>query len=337
MISPGADSDPMKQFASISMMTPAREQAIPHICVCICTYKRPLPLRRLLTELSWQSSGGLFTFSIVVADNDATKSAEATVADCRVSSAVPIEYRCEPRQGIARARNKVVENAVGDYLAFIDDDEFPAPGWLIALFQACNEYKVDGVLGPVIRYFDEAPPTWLKKSRLFDRRVNPTGMRVGWREARTGNVLLRKEVIGDDSTPFRPEFRTGEDQDFFRRKIEEGRTFIWCAQAEANVLCEKGPATRSFHRLASQLRICKYCKVRGRRSALCSHSPLCVAARATSFHDDSLQALFSCGKTAAPNRDRSDSRTVRDGIARISFWIHWEHGQEGRFLHFHKS
>ncbi|MGA2673281.1 MAG: glycosyltransferase family 2 protein [Terracidiphilus sp.] len=223
----------MKQFASISMMTPAREQAIPHICVCICTYKRPLPLRRLLTELSWQSSGGLFTFSIVVADNDATKSAEATVADCRVSSAVPIEYRCEPRQGIARARNKVVENAVGDYLAFIDDDEFPAPGWLIALFQACNEYKVDGVLGPVIRYFDEAPPTWLKKSRLFDRRVNPTGMRVGWREARTGNVLLRKEVIGDDSTPFRPEFRTGEDQDFFRRKIEEGRTFIWCAQAEA--------------------------------------------------------------------------------------------------------
>jgi glycosyltransferase involved in cell wall biosynthesis len=214
------------------MISPS-ETAIPHISVCICTYKRPLPLRRLLTELSCQSTGGLFTFSIIVADNDATRSAEATVADCRISSSIPIEYRCEPRQGIARARNKVVENAAGDYLAFLDDDEFPAPGWLLALFQACNEYKVDGVLGPVIRYFDEVPPAWLKRSRLFDRRVNPTGMRVGWREARTGNVLLKQEVIGADPTPFRLEFITGEDQDFFRRKIEEGRRFIWCAEAEA--------------------------------------------------------------------------------------------------------
>ncbi|MFZ0743827.1 MAG: glycosyltransferase [Terracidiphilus sp.] len=206
---------------------------LPHISVCICTYKRPVLLKRLLIEVSRQQTDGLFTFSVVLADNDQAKSGEATVAEIRLVSPMPVKYCFEPRQGIACARNKVVENADGEFLAFIDDDEFPAPRWLLTLFQTCNEYKVDGVFGPVKRHFDEVPPKWMQKSRFYDRRVNPTGMRVEWHEARTGNVLLKRELVIGDSAPFRPQFRVGEDQDFFRRKMEEGRNFVWCAEAEA--------------------------------------------------------------------------------------------------------
>ena len=132
------------------------------------------------------------------------------------------------------ARNKVVENAEGDYLAFIDDDEFPCNDVAAESVQGLHrEYDVDGVLGPVLRHFDETPPKWIEKSNFYVRRVNPTGMRVEWLEARTGNVLLKRELIDGDPAPFRPEFRAGEDQDFFRRKIAEGRNFIWCAEAEA--------------------------------------------------------------------------------------------------------
>jgi succinoglycan biosynthesis protein ExoM len=205
----------------------------PHVCVCICTYRRPLLLKRLLEELNQQETGDLFSFSVVVCDNDQAKSAEAVIADVRPSYSVSIKYCVEPSQNIALARNKVVENATGEFLAFIDDDEFPAPGWLLKLFKTCNEYNVDGVLGPVLRHFDEIPPVWLRKSRFYVRRVNPTGMRVEWLEARTGNVLLKREVIGNETAPFRPEYRAGEDQEFFRRKISEGRNFIWCADAEA--------------------------------------------------------------------------------------------------------
>jgi succinoglycan biosynthesis protein ExoM len=190
-------------------------------------------LKRLWTELNRQETNGRFTYSIVVADNDPAQSAEAVVAEFRLTTTVPVKYCVEPRQGIALARNKVVENAEGEFLAFIDDDEFPARSWLLALLKTCIEYKVDGVLGPVKRHFDEAPPVWLQKSRFYDRRVNPTGMRVEWHEARTGNVLLKRQMLFGDPAPFRPELRSGEDQDFFRRKMEEGRTFIWCAEAEA--------------------------------------------------------------------------------------------------------
>jgi succinoglycan biosynthesis protein ExoM len=218
---------------SIDSMDPISNRVLPHISVCVCTYKRPLLLKRLLTELNRQETGGLFTYSIVVADNDEARSAEPVVAGNCLISKIQVRYCVEPRQNIALARNRVVENAEGEFVAFIDDDEFPIPEWLLRLFKTCNDYAVDGVLGPVKRHFDETPPAWLQKSRFYDRRVNPTGMRVDWHEARTGNVLLKRQILIGDPAPFRPEFRAGEDQDFFRRKIEEGWVFIWSADAEA--------------------------------------------------------------------------------------------------------
>ena len=206
---------------------------IPHISVCVCTYKRPHLLRRLLTDVIWQDTGGEFTWSVVVADNDKERSAEETVAEIGRDAAIPVKYCVEPRQNIALARNKAVENATGDYVAFIDDDEFPVRTWLLTLFKTCRDYDVDGVLGPVLRHFDETPPKWLEKSKFYVRRVNPTGMKVDGEEARTGNVLLKRELVLGDPMPFRPEFRAAEDQDFFQRRIAEGRNFIWCAEAEA--------------------------------------------------------------------------------------------------------
>jgi succinoglycan biosynthesis protein ExoM len=216
----------------------------PHISVCICTYKRPLALKRLLVKLERQDTEGLFTYSIVVADNDEARSAEAVVHEAH---AVALKYCVEPVRGIARARNKVIENAEGDFVALIDDDEFPISDWLLKLFTACQTYDVDGVLGPVKRHFGEKPPVWLEKSRLYDRRVNPTGMAVEWREARTGNALLKRRVFDGDAAPFRPEFKSGEDQDFFRRKIEEGRAFIWSRDAEVFEVIPQARWTRRYY------------------------------------------------------------------------------------------
>lgn len=212
------------------IQAPAAGPSIPHICVCVCTYKRPHALKRLLLHLDGLETGNLFTYSVVVVDNDESGSAKATVAGISTNFPVPLNYDVEPRRSIALARNRAVANARGEFLALIDDDEFPAPDWLLSLFNTCAQYGVDGVLGPVIRHFDEPPPAWFEKSGFYDRRVNPTGMAVYWKEARTGNVLLKASVMNGEA-PFRPEFRAGEDQDFFRRKIEQGFVFIWSAEA----------------------------------------------------------------------------------------------------------
>jgi succinoglycan biosynthesis protein ExoM len=216
------------------------------ISVCICTYKRPELLRRLLNRLSMQDTGGAFTYSIVVVDNDRLGSAQKVVSDFAVASPVSVMYCQEPRQNIALARNKAVENAQGDFIAFIDDDEFPTKGWLVTLFKACHEYNVDGVLGPVKPQFDTKVPKWVIRGRFYDRPTYPTGLVIDGRKGRTGNVLVKRHIFPVDEPVFRPEFLTGEDQDFFRRMIARGYVFIWCDEAVAYEVVSPVRWKRSF-------------------------------------------------------------------------------------------
>src|SRR6266446_4424641 len=200
-----------------------------HITVCICTYRRPLLLQRLLEALQDQRTNGSFNFSVVVADNDAGESARENVASLAAKLAFKVVYCVEPRQNIALVRNKALENAQGNFIAFIDDDEFPAEDWLARLYTACDRPGVAGVLGPVKPHFEDEPPRWIIKGRFCDRPEHATGTVLHWWQARTGNVLFRREILKDVGQPFLAEFGTGgEDQDFYRRMMELGNVFIWC-------------------------------------------------------------------------------------------------------------
>jgi glycosyltransferase involved in cell wall biosynthesis len=166
-------------------------------------------LSRLLDELGRQNTGGLFTYSIIVVDNDASESAKETVLQFRNMS--PLEVRCfvEPEQNIALARNKALANAKGDFIAFIDDDELPVTDWLIKLFQTCQAYHVDGVLGPVLPRFEGSPPAWVKRGGFCDRPSHATGFKIDWNEGRTGNLLIKREILDGIDPVFRPEFGSG--------------------------------------------------------------------------------------------------------------------------------
>jgi len=209
-------------------------EEVPHIAVCICTFRRADLLLRLLTELCNQETRGLFTYSVVVADNDQLGSAAPVVEDFAAKTGLAIRYCVEPQQNIALARNRAVGNAEGDFVAFIDDDEFPIKNWLLTLFAACQKYEAAGALGPVKPHFDEEPPRWVVRGNFYNRPSYPTGMVIDGKKGRTGNVLLKREVFAAaGAEPFRPEFRTGEDQDFFTRMIARGYKFIWCDEALA--------------------------------------------------------------------------------------------------------
>jgi glycosyltransferase involved in cell wall biosynthesis len=203
-----------------------------HISVCICTYKRPRLLKNLLEMLQNQITNDLFVYSVVVVDNDFNQSAKAIVESFKDNSKIQIEYYVEPIQNIALARNKAVVNSKGDFVAFIDDDEFPIDDWLLNLYQTLNKYGVEGVLGPIKPYFDTSPPKWIIKGRVFERPAHETGTILNWNNTRTGNVLLKRNLFGKQKDLFDPAYGSGgEDRDFFRRMIKIGYKFIWCGEA----------------------------------------------------------------------------------------------------------
>ncbi len=215
---------------------------VKHITVCICTYKRQRFLKRLFEELTRQETNGLFTYSIVVADNDALESARAVVEDFAATATIPIRYAVEPQQNIALARNKAIENASGDFIAFIDDDELPTRDWLLMLLKACENFQAGGILGPVRPHFEEQPPRWVIKGGFWDRPEHETGRVMHWSEGRTGNLLFRTSMLEGIRQAFDAQFGSGgEDKDFFMRMVDRGNVFVWCNEA---VVYETVPPAR---------------------------------------------------------------------------------------------
>jgi succinoglycan biosynthesis protein ExoM len=250
-----------------------------HISVCICTFKRGELLIRLLEKLRCQRTDGEFTFSVVVADNDCAQSADQAVREFADATGLNIKYCVEPRQNIALVRNKALQNADGDLIAFIDDDEVPIEDWLWNLFNTLQSQRADGVLGPVRPYFDHDPPKWVRKGGFFERPEYLTGYKLRWDECRTGNVLFSKRILSLVDVPFRSEFGTaGEDMDFFRRMIEQGCGFIWCNEAVAYELVPEARCTRSFLLKRALLRGSNFSKHPSKRVSNLLKSVLAVPA-----------------------------------------------------------
>src|SRR5687768_1859388 len=218
-----------------------------HITICVCTYKRPTLLLKLLNEVAAQETAGRFTFSVSIVDNDAEKSAEAVVSDYLKRAPYPIIYDSEPEQNIALARNRSVQNATGNYIAFIDDDEYPEPTWLLELYRTCRDFSADGVLAPVKPYFEGPAPRWATEGSFYNRPEHGTGYVITLSDARTGNVLLKRSVFGNDPQPFRAKFiNGGEDVDFFKRQFEAGKKFVWCNEASVFEIVPPERATRKY-------------------------------------------------------------------------------------------
>jgi succinoglycan biosynthesis protein ExoM len=214
-----------------------------HIAVCIPTYRRPVMLAKCVEALQQQVSKG-FSYSILVVDNDVGQSARKLMQEWQRRSLVELYYDVEPVQNISLARNRVIANGKGDIIAFIDDDEYPGPTWLISLFNTYTKYRVDGVLGPVIPSYEGLPPRWIVRSGLCVRRSFKTGTILrNPKYMRTGNVLLGRQIFKAGETPFDPQFGLsgGEDTDFFSRMVRAGGSFVWCDEA---IVYEEVPKQR---------------------------------------------------------------------------------------------
>jgi len=206
-------------------------------------------LSRALEGVTSQIIEPGLSFEVIVVDNDNRRSAEDIVRLYQRLNTRRIVYDCEPIQNIALARNRAILNATGNLIAFMDDDEFPVEDWLVNLYRTMKKYQSDGVLGPVIPFFPQEAPQWLRVSKVCDRRRLQTGTLLTDRDTRTGNVLLNRRILPKDGNWFNPVYGLtgGEDQDFFRRQINSGGTFVWCDEAEVYETVPEERWRASFH------------------------------------------------------------------------------------------
>lgn len=238
------------------------------ISIVIPTYRRPEMLRRAIASAVAQQGAQQSVeaaFEIVVVDNDAAGSARDTVAEAAAASSVPLRYVAEPRSGISHARNAGVANAGGRYLAFLDDDEEAAPGWLAAFLAAIAETGADAVVGPVRPRFPPGMPVDAYRHTVYTRDAGvATGTRLRhW--SGIGNTLLDKErCFVAAAEPFDPRLGLtgGEDSLFFRQLLRRGGKLVWCAEAvawesiEADKLAPRYLLRRAFRGAQTTTYVC---------------------------------------------------------------------------------
>ncbi|MEZ5406753.1 MAG: glycosyltransferase [Acidimicrobiales bacterium] len=206
------------------------------VTVGILTYRRPeslvstleslRPLAENIPATSWR------LHDVLIVDNDRTPSAQGTVdALIEAGYPLPLRYRHEPAPGLAAARNRALDDAGGDVLAFIDDDEVAEPGWPDGLLRVMASTGAALVGGPVRTRFRHQPPAWVVDGGLFDRPEPADGTPQTW--LRSGNLAVDLTQIRAHGLRFdqRFAFSGGEDTDFSLRARRLGLGLQWSATA----------------------------------------------------------------------------------------------------------
>jgi len=196
------------------------------VSICCSTFRRPAGLARLLRSLRSLDPASP-SHEVIVVDNDADASAQPVVEAARLEG-MEVKYTIEPARGIARARNRSLELAAGEYIAFIDDDEEAAPRWLLELWREVVRSGAEGGIGPVLPVFSPGAPRWLVEGGFFERERLPTGTPLTAKMTRMGNALVARRPLIALPGPFdeRYNFTGGEDGDVFTRLIGAGCRFV---------------------------------------------------------------------------------------------------------------
>jgi glycosyltransferase involved in cell wall biosynthesis len=216
----------------------------PAVSLCIPTFRRPEGLGKLLSHAAGLSYGG--PLNVIVVDNDRELAGEAVVRAMAAGFPFPLTCVVEPRRGQTYAYNTGFAAACRvpgtDYVAVLDDDEYPAPSWLEDMVSAAIRFEADIVGGPVFPVFDD-PDHWLAKSGLYAPRRYVTG-RVDMIYG-AGSMLIRRDVLEqylDEPFSHAFAFTGGSDYEFFTRCRRDERSFAWTDEAR---VFETTPSNRT--------------------------------------------------------------------------------------------
>ncbi len=199
------------------------------VVLCVPTYKRPVMLRRLLDAVAALKTDA--DLRVLVADNDAQDHAGFDLCNAMTGYRWPLTAVIAHKRGIAQVRNTLIEEALktdADFIAMIDDDEWPAADWLDHFLSCAHQTKADVLQGSILFGIG----TGLEGHGDIRHASGPISMLQG-----AGNLLIRRAVVEEMTAPwFDPAFALsgGEDREFFVRLQRAGKRFAWSDEARAH-------------------------------------------------------------------------------------------------------
>lgn len=229
------------------------------LTVIIATYNRSESLMRTLEGCLCQSLPKEL-WELIVVDNNSTDDTALRVTEFMKTHDSHINMRLflEREQGISPARNRGFKEGVGEYFAFLDDDEVPAPNWAevyLEFFDSHPEAAEAG--GKMIPLYEYETPKWLSKytevllSGLMDKGEKMRPFRKG-EYPFGGNIALRRSTVEKYGMFSSSLGRTGkkllggEEKDYAYRLQVAGETIWYVPQSRIDHVIPRERLTRAF-------------------------------------------------------------------------------------------
>jgi glycosyltransferase involved in cell wall biosynthesis len=164
------------------------------ISAVICTLNRADYLRKALRSLVYQTLPDE-QYEILVVDNGSTDNTKQVVLG-EFSHVPNLRFLHEPLLGLSQARNTGWHNAVGEYVAYMDDDAIASPQWLETILNVFETIKpqpgcVGGKIEPI---WEVSRPPWLSD------KVVPHLAVLDW--SRTPIILNDKQYVAGANIAF---------------------------------------------------------------------------------------------------------------------------------------
>jgi glycosyltransferase involved in cell wall biosynthesis len=165
-------------------------------------------------------------WEVVVVEDGSRDGTEELVREFASSVSQPVKYEnLGTHRGVATVRNRLVELAEGEFLGFLDADDWWSPIHLTGMRDALNGGAEAAVAR--VHIYDlgtkQIRGTYVPPDRLFEEPVIAL-----FEEScimTSSSVVLRRRVL-DQIGPFDPGFHIGEDRDYWLRCAIGGYRFV---------------------------------------------------------------------------------------------------------------
>ncbi|NRF89435.1 glycosyltransferase family 2 protein [Paenibacillus frigoriresistens] len=212
-------------------------QPKPRVSIVICTYNRADLLQITLNALP--ALKAIDKAEILIVDNnsaDHTREISQSFIQ-RQAGGTDVHYLFEQTQGLSAARNRGIQEAKGDIVAFLDDDAVPCMEWIRTIIDTLDSRQDVYALGGVIRpRFETERPKWLIKSLELPYTIVDRGAAVHEypmnRHPFGANMAIRKSFhdkylfptdLGRKGTLL----LSGEESWIFEQMKKEGKAILY--------------------------------------------------------------------------------------------------------------
>ncbi|HUR62094.1 MAG TPA: glycosyltransferase [Candidatus Thermoplasmatota archaeon] len=218
--------------------------SLPRVTVIVPVHNDAARLARCVRALAAQDYPARLR-EVLVVDNGSTDDPGAAMADLVDAAGVRLLH--EPAPGSYAARNRGIEAATGEVLAFTDADCVPEPGWLSAGIARLGPGV--GLVGGAVRLFPRQPGRFSLAEAYEAAHGFPQEHYVQDRHfAVTANLLTTAQVMATCG-PFDASLRSGGDQEWGQRTERFGLAAVYAPDAVV-----AHPMRHSLRELASKTR-----------------------------------------------------------------------------------